>query len=92
MTDKSRHKEVLDFITDHPSCNCVEIYTATKISRTAVAVILTRLAKDRLVIRQKVKHLYRYRAVRKKAEAQPEPVNMSAMFNTLLRSVRESRA
>lgn len=92
MTDKSRHKEVLDFIADHPSCNCVEIYTATKISRTAVAVILTRLAKDRLVIRQKVKHLYRYRAVRKKAEAQPKPVNLNDLFNSLLRSARENRA
>ena len=91
MTDKSRHKEVLDFITDHPSCNCVEIYTATKISRTAVAVILTRLAKDRLVIRQKVKHLYRYRAVSKKAETTP-PVNLHAMFNSLLMAARENRA
>ena len=92
MTNTSQFDRVLAHITDHPGCSSPEISTATCVPRSIVAGLLTQMNRNKLVIRQKVKHLYRYRAVRKKAEPKPEPVNLSAMFNSLLRSVRESRA
>ena len=92
MTNTSQFDRVLAHITDHPGCCCAEISTATCVARSIVAGLLTQMNRNKLVIRQKVNHLYRYRAVRKKAEPQPEPVNLNATFNTLLRRVREGRA
>jgi len=92
MTNTSQFDRVLAHITDHPGCSSPEISEATKVGRSIVAGLLTQMNRNKLVIRQKVNHLYRYRAVRKKAEPQPEPVNLSATFNSLLRCVREGRS
>ena len=92
MTTTSQFDRVLAHITDHPGCSSPEISEATKVGRSIVAGLLTQMNRKKLVIRQKVNHLYRYRAVRKKSEPQPDPVNLNETFNALLRNVRESRA
>jgi len=45
------------------------------------------MVRKNLVSRHKVGGIYRYRAVKQEAE----PVNLNAMFNSLLRSAREGR-
>lgn len=92
MTNKSQFDRVLTYITDHPGSSCAEISASTCVARSIVAGLLTQMNRNKLVIRQKVDHLYRYRAVRKKAEPSPPPINLNAMFNSLLRSARENRA
>lgn len=92
MTNTSQFDRVLAHITDNPGCCCSEISSATCVARSIVAGLLTQMNRNKLVIRQKVNHLYRYRAVRKKAEPAPPPVNLNAMFNSLLRTARENRA
>lgn len=91
MTNTSQFDRVLAHITDHPGCSSPEISTATCVPRSIVAGLLTQMNRNKLVIRQKVKHLYRYRAVSKKAET-PPPVNLNAMFNSLLMAAWENRA
>ncbi len=92
MTNTSQFDRVLAHITDHPGCSSPEISIATRVGPSVVAGLLTKMTRDKLVVRQKVNLLYRYRTVITKDEPKPEPVNLNDMFNSLLRSVRESRA
>lgn len=92
MTNTSQFDRVLAHITDHPGCCCAEISTATCVARSIVAGLLTQMNRNKLVIRKKVNHLYRYRAVCRESKPMPPPVNLHAMFNSLLMAARERRA
>lgn len=87
MTNTSQFDRVLAHITDHPGCTSTDIATGTRIARSIVASLLTPMVRRNIVERQKGDGIYRYRAVKQEAEA----VNLNQLFNSLLRSVRESR-
>ncbi len=88
MTNTSQFDRVLAHITDHPDLSSKEIAIQTRIAPCVVFSLLTPMVRRKLLARQKVGGIYRYRAVKQEAE----PVNLNHLFNSLLRSVRESRA
>jgi len=87
MTNTSQFDLVLAHITEHPDLSSKEISSATRIAPCVVFSLLTPMVRKNLVSRHKVGGIYRYRAVKQEAE----PVNLNAMFNSLLRSAREGR-
>lgn len=92
MTNKSQFDRVLTYITDHPGSSCAEISASTCVARSIVAGLLTLMNRNKLVIRQKVDHRYRYRAVSSLPQPPTPPVNLNFMFNSLLMAARDNRA
>ncbi|WP_314421865.1 hypothetical protein [Pseudescherichia vulneris] len=89
-------KKVITFISDNPDCLISDVVAGTGIHRTVVSGILSRMTRERVLIRTGMKTKFRYRAAVPepsiKTEAPPEPVNLNKLFNSLLRNARENRA
>lgn len=92
-------QQIISYISEHPGCHSTDIIAGTGLNKSTVNGTLSRLVIDQRVRREGFEKQYRYIAVDKpaprgrvKPEPKPEPVSMHAMFNSLLRSVRENRA
>lgn len=92
-------QQIISYISEHPGCHSTDIIAGTGLNKSTVNGTLSRLVIDQRVLREGFEKQYRYIAVDKpaprgrvKPEPNPESVSMHAMFNSLLRSVRESRA
>lgn len=92
MTNTSQFDRVLAHITDHPGCSSPEISIATRIRPSVISALLTGMARENLVVREKTNGMFRYSVSKTKPEPMPEPVNLNKMFNSLLKAARESRA
>lgn len=92
-------QQIIAYIGEHPGCHSTDIIAGTGLNKSTVNGTLSRLVIDQRVRREGFEKQYRYIAVDKpaprgrfKPEPKEEGVNLNAMFNSLLRSARESRA
>lgn len=92
-------QQIITYISQHPGCHSTDIIAGTGLNKSTVSSTLSRLVIDQRVRREGFEKQYRYIAVDKpaprgrvKPEPKPDGVNINALFNSLLRSARESRA
>lgn len=96
----SRLQQITDYVAEHPFCYSTEIEKGTGLIKSTVMSSLTRLVIDGKLMRDGFFGKYRYStptdyrptAEVATVETQPKPMSGHALLNTLLRSVRESRA